>query len=88
MTKATALAYLQEQANLPCTTRTELAQGVLWADSSCRIDGTLAIALHSGTPAGAERLLNDMQASGVSCMGDVPRWLLSHRNAVLGWLEL
>jgi len=83
----TATTYLQTQATEPCCTRTLLAQGILWAESSCRIDGTMAMALRQVDAASAAKLLDAMVAAGCDTMADAGRWLNANRSIVLGVLE-
>lgn len=60
-----------------------LAYGVLWADSTGRITGTISMALRRATPWQAARLIAAMIGDGLEVAGDVPRWL--NANA-LAWL--
>jgi hypothetical protein len=81
--KNTAIYFLQQIAAEPCCTRTLLAQGVLWAEASCRIDGTMAMALRNGSAASAAQLLDRMLAGGCDTMAEAGRWLNANRDAVL-----
>lgn len=63
-----------------------LAQGVRWADDSCRIGGTLSLALRNATPWQAARLLAAMINDGVELMGQVPGWL--NRNGLQFFSEV
>lgn len=63
-----------------------LAQGVRWADDSCRIGGTLSMALRNTTPWQAAQLIAAMQNDGVELMGQVPGWL--NRNGLRVLSEL
>jgi hypothetical protein len=84
---ATALEFLREAGNPAAysagRTRIVVAYGVVWAEESCRIDGTLAIALQRASADAGEVLLNTLLDAGVNTAGDVPRWLLRNREAVL-----
>jgi hypothetical protein len=81
--KSTATHFLNQIASEPCTTVTLLAQGILWAESSCRIDGTMAIALRNSTAAAAANLLDQMIAGECETMSDAARWLNDNRVKVL-----
>jgi hypothetical protein len=83
----TATTYLQQIASKPCCTRTLLAQGILWAEASCRIDGTMAMALRNGSAGSAAQLLNAMVAAECHTMADACRWLNANRSIVLGALK-
>lgn len=82
----TATHYLQSEAQQHCTTRTLVAQGILWAEASCRIDGTMAMALRRGSE-DAARLLLDRMAAECNTMADAGRWLNSNRTFVLEILK-
>jgi hypothetical protein len=79
----TATEYLQREAQAPCTARALVAQGILWAEASCRIDGTMAMALRRGSENSARLLLDEMVRDGIGTMADCPRWLSMNRDAVL-----
>jgi hypothetical protein len=83
----TATTYLKQIAAEPCCTRTLLAQGILWAESSCRIDGTMAMALRNGSAAPAAQLLDAMIAAECDTMADACRWLNENRAWVMGVLS-
>ena len=83
----TAITYLQQIAAEPCCTRTLLAQGILWAESSCRIDGTMAMALRNGSAGSAAQLLDAMVAAECGTMADAARWLNENRPKVLDTLS-
>jgi hypothetical protein len=82
----TAITYLKQIAAEPCCTRTLLAQGVLWAETSCRIDGTMAMALRNATADRGARLL-DLISLECNTMADACRWLNANRSLVLGVLK-
>ena len=65
-------------------TRRQLADGMAWADQSCRIGGTLALALRKATTAQVEGILDRMERDGLTTMGEVPRWLNSHSHELVG----
>ena len=84
----TATTYLQQIAAEPCcTTVTLLAQGILWAESSCRIDGTMAMALRNADAASAAQLLDAVVAAECETMADACRWLNANRATVLDKLS-
>ena len=79
----TTITYLYQIAAEPCCTQTLLARGILWAESSCRIDDTMAMALRNGSAAAAADLLDAMIAAECNTMADAARWLNENRNSVL-----
>lgn len=80
----TARDYLQEIArNGEDFTIRWVAQGILWADDSCRICGTLSLAIRNATPAGGERLLIYLLASGVDTQAEAPRFLNRYFNTCM-----
>jgi hypothetical protein len=83
----TATTYLQQIAAEPCCTRTLLAQGILWAEASCRIDGTMAMALRRADAASAAQLLDAIVAAECDTMADAARWLNENRATVLEVLK-
>ena len=83
----TAITYLNQIAAEPCRTRTLLAQGILWAESSCRIDGTMAMALRNGSAVSAAQLLDAMVTAECDTMADAARWLNENRAWVMGVLS-
>ena len=82
----TAINRLQQIAQQPCTTQVLLAQGILWAEASCRVDGTMAMALRNSSEDSADLLLSQMVQDGIQVMNDVPRWLNANRDTVLATL--
>jgi hypothetical protein len=58
------------------------AQAILWADGSCRIGGTMAVALHKAEPAAMSALITRVAGLGIST-NDVPRWLNANQPEVL-----
>jgi hypothetical protein len=83
----TAIEYLRREAQAPCTTRTLVAQGILWAEASCRIDGTMAMSLRQAGGGSGLVLLDRMMFSGVETMADAARWLNQNREGVLRLLN-
>jgi len=83
----TATTYLLQIASEPCCTVALLAQGILWAESSSRIDGTMAMALRNADAASAAQLLDAMVAAECETMADACRWLNANRSIVLGVLK-
>ncbi len=79
----TAIQYLQEIAQEPCTTQTLVAQGILWAEQTCRIDGTMAMALRRADASKARELLTQAICAGCETMADAQRWLNASRDEVL-----
>lgn len=80
---ATALEYLQATAGGPCCRRQLLAYGVCYAENTCRISGTMAVALRRAPAVAGHGLLTDLLAAGLEVPADVPRWLNQHSAAVL-----
>ena len=79
------LLYIeQESADFA---RRTIAQGILWADQSCRISGTLGLAIRRSGAAGAEALVCYLIASGLTTQAEVPRFLNESREAILQLLE-
>jgi hypothetical protein len=83
----TAIEYLRREAQAPCTTRALVAQGILWAEASCRIDGTMAMALRRASGGSGLVLLDRMMFSGVETMADAASWLNKNREGVLRLLN-
>jgi hypothetical protein len=82
----TAITYIKQIAAEPCCTRTLLAQGILWAEASCRIDGTMAMALRNGSIDSGIRLLN-LISFECGTIADAARWLNENRPTVLDVLS-
>ena len=82
----TAIKRLQQIAQQPCTTQVLLAQGILWAEASCRVDGTMAMALRNGSEDSADLLLSQIAQDGIQVMNDVPGWLNANRDTALATL--
>lgn len=72
----TARDYLLEVVrNKENFTRSWVALGILWADESYRITGTLSLAIRNADAEGGKRLLDHLLESGVSTQAEVPRFL-------------
>ena len=78
-----AIDYLQQIANLPCTSEVLVAQGIAWAEASCRIDGTMSLALRGGSYEAGENLLKMAVAAKCDTMATAGRWLNDNREDVL-----
>ena len=61
-----------------------LAQGVIYADTTGRTTGTVAMALRHATPWQAAQLIAAMLREGLSLPAQVPTWLNANALAVLG----
>jgi hypothetical protein len=75
MEPATAKDYLREIARSGDGVRSQIAQGIFWADESCRISGTLSLALRDADVEGGRLLLELMAAQGLTTQAEVPRFL-------------
>ena len=75
MMEATAKDYLREVARSNDSPRNQIAQGIFWADESCRISGTLSLALRDADVEGGRLLLELMAAQGLRTQAEVPRFL-------------
>ena len=60
-----------------------MAQGIEWADRSCRIDGTLSMGLRKLTAWEIADLIKVMIKASIT-MNDVPGWLIQNRELILG----
>jgi hypothetical protein len=60
-----------------------LAYGIRYADETCRIGGTLSMALRKATPWQAAQLIVAMAADGVEVIAQVPAWLNQNGLAAL-----
>jgi hypothetical protein len=79
MMEATARDYLREVASSDDSPRNQIAQGIFWADESCRISGTLSLALRDADVEGGKLLLELMAARGLKTQAEVPRFLNNRR---------
>jgi hypothetical protein len=75
MEAATARDYLREVARSDDAPKNQIAQGISWADESCRISGTLSLALRDADVEGGRLLLELMAAQGLRTQAEVPRFL-------------
>ena len=74
--KMDCISYLREVSRKNDDfTRMVLAQGILWAEESCRISGTMSRVLYSADEEGARRLLDHFVAAGLTVMAEVPRYI-------------
>lgn len=84
----TARDYIREVArNKEDFTRSWVAEGILWADESCRISGTLSLAIRNADAEGGKRLLEFLLVFGVSTQAEVPRLLNEYPNLCMGKLK-
>lgn len=61
-----------------------LAYGMLWADQTGRISGTISMALRRATPWQAAQLIAAMVRDGLEVSAPVPRWLNANALQLLG----
>lgn len=66
-----------------CSVVRHLAYGVLWADGTGRITGTVSMALRRATPWQAAQLVAAMIRDGIDLPGPVPAWLNANAMAIL-----
>lgn len=55
-----------------------MADGIIWADRSCRISGTLSLAIRNASNKKIDSILDRMIADGCTTMADACRWLNAH----------
>lgn len=67
----------------PDFTRRMLADGILWADQSCRISGTLSLAIRRCDKQSTDAILAMMIADNCTTMADACRWLNANYFRVL-----
>ena len=80
----TARDYIREAArNKENFTRCWVAEGILWSDESCRISGTLSLAIRNADAEGGKRLLDHLLESGVDTQAEVPRFLNRYFNTCM-----
>lgn len=60
-----------------------MADGIIWADQSCRISGTLSLAIRNASDEQIDAMLDQMLADGCTTMADAPRWLNANYRATL-----
>ena len=83
MMEATARDYLREVARSNDSPRNQIAQGIFWADESCRISGTLSLALRDADVEGGRKLIQHLLDSGVTTQAEVPRFLNQYFHTCL-----
>ena len=83
MMEATAKDYLREVARSNDSPRNQIAQGIFWADESCRISGTLSLALRDADVEGGRKLIQHLLDSGVTTQAEVPRFLNQYFHTCL-----
>ena len=77
-------AYLQSIPFVhPNFTVRMLAEGIMWADQSCRISGTLSLAIRNASNEQIDAILDRMLADGCATMADACRWLNANYSNVL-----
>lgn len=57
-----------------------LAEGIHWADESCRISGALAMKLRKASGRQVAHIINMMLNDGLATMNEVPYWLNRHHD--------
>ena len=67
----------------PDFTRRMLADGILWADQSCRISGTLSLALRRCDKQSIDAILAMMIADNCTTMADACHWLNANYSKIL-----
>lgn len=80
----TARDYLREvhRSTDDFTTRWVI-DGIFWADESCRISGTLSLALRDADATAGKKLLQHLLESGVTTQAEVPRFLNQYFHTCL-----
>ena len=61
-----------------------LADGILWADQSCRISGTLALAIRNASSEQIDAILDKMIADSCVTMADACRRLNANYSDLIG----
>jgi hypothetical protein len=61
----------------------QLAYGVIYADSTGRVTGTISVTLRRATPWQAAQLLAAMLNDGIELIADVSRWMNANALRVL-----
>lgn len=78
------VATLQALANLSTDWGIRLrAQGILWAESTCRVSGTFAVTLRKATPWQVANLLLALAGGGCEVIADVSRWINANEAEAL-----
>jgi hypothetical protein len=62
-----------------------IANGILWADQSCRISGTLSLAIRNASDEQIDWLIETMITDGCSVLADCPRWLNANYQRLIDW---
>jgi hypothetical protein len=84
----TARDYLRELARSTQDFTTKwVIDGIFWADESCRISGTMSLALRNADAAAGKRLVDHLLVSGVSTQAEVPRFLNMYSFTCLNLLS-
>lgn len=83
----TARDYLRNVARSDDSPRSQIAQGIFWADESCRISGTLSLALRDADIEAGQLLLQLMVSNGLRTQAEVPRFLNSYYFTCLNLLR-
>ena len=88
MEAITARDYLRNLARSTedFTTRF-VVDGIFWADESCRICGTLSLALRNADAEGGRKLIQHLLDSGVTTQAEVPRFLNQYFHTCLNMLQ-
>jgi hypothetical protein len=60
-----------------------MAEGILWADQSCRISGTLSLALRRCDKQSIDAILAMMITDNCTTMADACHWLNTNYSTVL-----
>ena len=88
MEAATARDYLRDLARSTDDFTTKwVIDGIFWADESCRIGGTLSLALRDADAEGGRLLLQHLLDSGVTTQAEVPRFLNQYFHTCLKFLR-
>ena len=78
-------AYLQSIPFVhPNFTVRMLVEGIMWADQSCRISGTLSLAIRNASNEQIDAILDRMLADGCATMADACRWLNANYSDLIG----
>lgn len=85
---ATARDYLRNLARSTDDFTTKwVIDGIFWADESCRISGTLSLALRNADAEGGRKLIQHLLDSGVTTQAEVPRFLNQYFHTCLKMLR-
>ena len=80
----TARDYLREvHRSTDDFTTKWVIDGIFWADESCRICGTLSLALRNADAEGGRKLIQHLLDSGVTTQAEVPRFLNQYFHTCL-----